>query len=72
VSLGNSVIQEISKGPEQGIFPQINEWNRDNLGPIYIPQQGKKTVALNAESLPFYKRIITDYELSDNGEKKRS
>jgi signal peptidase I len=42
-----AVIQEISKGPEQGIFPQINEWN--NLGPIYIPQQGK-TVALNAES----------------------
>jgi signal peptidase I len=26
-------------------------------------------VALNAESLPFYKRIITDYELSDNGDK---
>jgi signal peptidase I len=29
----------------------------------------RKTVALNAESLPFYKRIITDYELSDNGDK---
>jgi signal peptidase I len=42
----SAVIQEISKGPEQGIFPQINEWNRDNLGPIYIPQQGK-TVARN-------------------------
>jgi signal peptidase I len=26
-------------------------------------------VALNAESLPFYKRIITDYELSDTGDK---
>jgi hypothetical protein len=50
-------------------IPSINEWNRDNLGPIYIPQQGK-TVALNAESLPFY-RIITDYELSDT-EIKRS
>ena len=62
------VIQEISKTPEQGIFPQINKWNRDNFGPIYIPEKGK-TVALTAESLPFYKRIITDYELNDNGEK---
>jgi signal peptidase I len=63
-----AVIQQISKSPEQGIFPQINAWNRDNFGPIYIPQQGK-TVALNAETLPFYKRIITDYELSDSGDK---
>jgi signal peptidase I len=63
-----AVIQEISKGPEQGIFPQINKWNRDNYGPIYIPQKGK-TVALTTESLPFYKRIITDYELNDAGEK---
>jgi hypothetical protein len=30
--------------------------NRDNL----IPQQGKHSTT---ESLPFYKRIITDYEL---------
>jgi signal peptidase I len=63
-----AVTQEIAKGPEQGIFPQINEWNRDNFGPIYIPQKGK-TVALNKETLPFYKRIITDYELNDTGEK---
>lgn len=62
------VIQEISKTPEQGIFSQINKWNRDNFGPIYIPEKGK-TVALTAKSLPFYKRIITDYELNDNGEK---
>ena len=54
----------ISKEVESGIFPHINKWNRDNFGPIYIPQQGK-TVALNIETLPFYKAIITDYEKND-------
>jgi signal peptidase I len=54
----------ISKEGEPGIFPHINKWNRDNFGPIYIPQQGK-TVALNLETLPFYKAIITDYEKND-------
>ena len=46
------------------IFPHsINQkfWTKDNLGPIYIPEAGK-TVALNLQSLPFYKRIITVYE----------
>jgi signal peptidase I len=63
-----SVTRQISKGVEDGIFPHINKWNRDNLGPIYIPQKGK-TVALTIETLPFYKRIITEYEKNDNGEK---
>jgi signal peptidase I len=54
----------ISNEVESGIFPHINKWNRDNFGPIYIPQQGK-TVALNLETLPFYKAIITDYEKND-------
>ena len=54
----------ISKNAEDGIFPHIGKWNRDNFGPIYIPQQGK-TVALNLETLPFYKTIITDYEKKD-------
>ena len=54
----------ISKEVEPGIFPHLNKWNRDNFGPIYIPQQGK-TVALNVETLPFYKAIITDYEKND-------
>jgi signal peptidase I len=54
----------ISKEVEPGIFPHINKWNRDNFGPIYIPQQGK-TVDLNLETLPFYKAIITDYEKND-------
>ena len=64
-----AVTREISRTPEAAIFPQNTNWNQDNFGPIYIPQKGK-TVALTVESLPFYKRIITDYELkNDNGEK---
>jgi signal peptidase I len=63
-----SVTRQISKGVEDGIFPHINKWNRDNFGPIYIPQKGK-TVALTTETLPFYKRIITEYEKNDNGKK---
>jgi signal peptidase I len=64
-----SVTRTIKKGPEDGIFPDFqdgkpslkNNWNCDNFGPIYIPEQGK-TVALNKESLAFYKIIIADYE----------
>ena len=63
-----SVTRQIAKGVEAGIFPHINKWNRDNFGPIYIPQKGK-TVALTTETLPFYKRIITEYEKNDSGKK---
>lgn len=56
-----SVTREIAKGVENGIFPHINKWNRDNFGPIYIPQEGK-TVAINFMTLPFYSRIISEYE----------
>ncbi|MBE0391028.1 signal peptidase I [Flavobacterium sp. PL002] len=63
-----AVTRRIAKTPESGIFPHNTNWNQDNLGPIYIPQKGK-TVALNSETLPFYERIISTYELNDNGEK---
>lgn len=45
------------------VFPQNKKlgWSIDNFGPIYIPKAGK-TVALTTETLPFYRRIITDYE----------
>jgi signal peptidase I len=61
-----SVTREIAKGIDEsnngkGVFPHVQKWNSDNYGPIYIPQAGK-TVALTSETLPFYKRIITDYE----------
>lgn len=56
-----SVTRIISHDTEKAIFPHNQNWNVDNLGPIYIPEVGK-TVTLNKETLPFYKRIITDYE----------
>lgn len=56
-----SVTRSIETRVEPGIFPHINKWNRDNYGPIYIPQAGK-TVTINLMTLPFYSRIITDYE----------
>ena len=60
----SSVIRQISREVEDAVFPHINKWNRDNYGPIYIPQQGK-TVPLNVETLPFYKAVISDYENKD-------
>lgn len=59
-----SIVRNISTEVEPGIFPQNNKWNRDNYGPIYIPQKGK-TVTLTTETLPFYKKIISEYEEND-------
>ena len=54
------------------VFPHNEQyaWSDDNYGPIYIPKAGE-TIALNSESLPFYKRIIEVYEnnnLTVNGD----
>ncbi len=51
------------KGEREEVFPNIASlnWNKDNFGPVYIPEAGK-TVALNLETLPFYKQIIVEYE----------
>ena len=48
---------------DPSIFPNhINyNWNNDFMGPFYIPEAGK-TVALDTNVLPLYKRIITEYE----------
>ena len=66
--------RNVSYIPEPSVFPQIkNKWNKDNYGPIYIPQKGKK-IDLNTENLAFYKRIITEYEGNDlkiNGQEIR-
>ncbi|MNX17872.1 Signal peptidase I [compost metagenome] len=59
-----SVKRVITSGNDNGIFPHINKWNNDNLGPVYIPQKGK-TVTLNSETLPFYRTIISDYEKNE-------
>lgn len=51
------------KGQGEDVFPNVPSlnWNKDQFGPIYIPEAGK-TVALNLETLPFYKQIIVEYE----------
>ena len=60
-----NIVRNISHDPEPAVFPQIsNSWNKDNYGPIYIPEAGK-TIELTAENIPFYKRIISEYEGND-------
>ena len=61
----DSVIKVIKPKGIKGnyMFPEVSDlsWNTDNYGPIYIPKKGS-TVELNINSLPFYKRIIKEYE----------
>ena len=61
----DSVVRVITPKGTKGrnIFPQSPDyvWNYSQLGPIYIPEAGK-TVPLNLKILPFYKKIIEDYE----------
>ncbi|WP_445717568.1 signal peptidase I [Flavobacterium sp.] len=69
----DSVIRIIHKDVEKSIFPGNKDWNVDNLGPIYIPEAGK-SVELNKETLPFYKKVIGEYEGNDlkvNGDEIR-
>ena len=59
-------------GYDASVFPHNERypWTGDNYGPIYIPEEGK-TVALDLTSIPFYKRIIEEYEgnnLTINGD----
>ena len=42
-------------------FTEKTRWTRDFYGPLWIPQKGA-TVALDKDNLPFYERIIKDYE----------
>ncbi|MDA9584750.1 signal peptidase I [Flavobacteriaceae bacterium] len=61
----DSVVKVINPKGNKGnnMFPQVTNlsWNTDNYGPIYIPKKGT-TVPLNMNSIPFYERIIDDYE----------
>lgn len=45
----------------QSIFPINKKWNQDWYGPLKIPKKGD-IVALNQETLPTYKWIISEYE----------
>ena len=61
----DSVIKVIKPKGVKGnyMFPEIYNlsWNNDNYGPIYIPKKGS-TIDINTNSLPFYKRLIKEYE----------
>ncbi|WP_445735981.1 signal peptidase I [Mariniflexile sp.] len=50
-------VRESDKFPHD---PNFN-WNADFFGPIYIPEKGK-TIAINLDILPLYKRVISEYE----------
>lgn len=60
-----SIIKNIQeKGVrDSNIFPHDPgyNWNVDFFGPLYIPEEGK-TIDINLENLPLYKRVITEYE----------
>lgn len=57
---------------EGGIFPNNNRynWNRDNMGPLYIPAEGA-TVELTPETVGFYRRIIETYEGLEFGRERK-
>jgi signal peptidase I len=60
----DSVIRYIAKktrSVDSSIFPHNTNWTIDNFGPILIPEKGK-TIQLNLQNLPLYKRIIEIYE----------
>ncbi len=52
-----------SSGQDTELFPFTGKtrWTADNFGPLWIPKKGV-TVPINPETLPFYERIIRDYE----------
>ncbi|ANO48032.1 signal peptidase I [Flavobacterium columnare] len=64
IPIVKSVTKNLTPAPKEidkSIFPHNQKWSLDNFGPIYIPE-ANKTIVLNKETLPFYKRIITVYE----------
>lgn len=53
----NINMANISIFPHDANYP----WTEDNFGPLYVPEKGR-TIDLNLENLPLYKRIIETYE----------
>jgi len=60
----DSVVRFIERQPTKSVFPYTKDWNQDNMGPFTIPAEGQ-TVQLTTENLPFYKKIIGEYEKND-------
>ncbi|WP_312076546.1 signal peptidase I [Chryseobacterium sp.] len=50
------------------IFPINKAWNQDWYGPVRIPKKGD-VVAINKETLPMYRWIISEYEHNSVSEK---
>ena len=48
------------------IFPHHPDfpWNRDNFGPVVIPEKGR-TIELTMENLALYTRVIRNYEMNE-------
>ncbi|MFY7665602.1 signal peptidase I [Flavobacterium sp.] len=57
----SDIKRRIEKGTDSRIFGGQLNWNADNMGPIYIPKAGT-TITLTPENLPFYKKVITEFE----------
>jgi len=61
----DSVIRKVNNkiSYNESFFPNNLKfnWNEDNFGPIAIPKAGK-TIYINDENYPLYKKIIKDYE----------
>ena len=56
---------------DAGIFPNNNRfaWNADNIGPLYIPEEGA-TVKITPETVGFYRQIIETYEGLEMGRER--
>ncbi len=65
------ILSQTDTEPSKKVFPNQakRDWNRDNFGPIYIPEAGQ-TVDINTESIDFYKRIIEVYEGREMGDEQ--
>ncbi|HID16038.1 MAG TPA: signal peptidase I, partial [Candidatus Atribacteria bacterium] len=66
-----SVEKVIKMVEDSGVYdPEIiphdprYKWNKDNFGPLYIPEEGE-TVKIDTFTLPLYHRIIAVYENND-------
>ncbi len=51
---------------DPGIFPHDERyaWNKDNFGPLYLPEKGK-TIKIDTSNISMYKRVIDVYEAND-------
>lgn len=57
--------------PEPQVIPNssIMKWNKDNMGPIWIPKAGE-TIAMTPLNIAFYEKVIRRFEDNENVEIK--